>query len=1504
MGTRNIDKDAFDLTIYFKPPSGDPQETIPGPSGQPISYLQVFALDRRDLTGNLVPDNLLDDDPNIINWSRGELIFPDLEPFNSQRLGELDPNKLVPAIYDTTDRQFITSKSNFYVSTSAKVRETSYSLGFNVIENSEKIILNGEELTSGVGYNIDYFTGNLTLLDERALFNNSFIGGTFLYLNQSTLDQKIRIGQSGPMQNLVWNLNTALNFESDLITKGLNALPFVQAKEPSRIRFEAELAEIIPNPNSRNNPATGDANGVVYIDDFESAKRESPLGIIRRQWTVSGVPKIIPGWAEYNLFPNDVFKNQSRGRLIWYNPDEQVAIRQIWPEQDVNPTVPQRVHVLTLRLTRKEEFMERTWAGLMRFLSPGYADQSTSKFLEVWVQGNEGEGGRLHFDFGQISEDAIPNGQLDTEDHQQNFIRNGILDEGEDTGLDGVAGQDGLNVPGDDGDDDYFHQLGSNDYERINGTEANQNDEGGRFPDTEDLNNNGSVDLRNDYFSFSFSLDRSHPDTALIAGGEGLNPADDFGWRMYRIPLAKPDTTVGNPQWTNIEYVRLWLDQPQKDNMHVSIAKVNLVGSEWKERGVITAGQIDANRDSTVQIATVNTFDNPDYEPPPGVAGERDQVTRVVRREQALVLKVTDLAPGEMGLVEKTFFQSQSYVNYSNMKMFIYGSDPFGFHINNDTSFVEIAFRFGADQSNYYEFREKVFPGWAPRNEMILDFMELTGLKNRTSEEFKDRDGNLFVQTADGDTLRVVGKPSLTNVRQLTVGIVNRHATEFFSGQIWINELRLSDVRKDKGKALRARIDAKLSDVVNVNADLNSVDDDFRTLNERFGKGSNRLGGSVNASLQMDRFLPKALGLAIPVTVGYQESESSPKYFPGSDIIVSEKTANDSLLEAIKTRSSKTSFSLGLRRNSRSKNFITKYTLDALSVNYSYSETFSSNSIVENARSFSYSGNVTYNLNINSKAHINPFGWLGNGPIVRPLSSTSFFFLPTRLNYKIAFNRRKQSTLNRNGLFTPKYTFVINQNGGIAFKPFNSLSLDISRSHVNDLREVLDFKEVFGGKMGPLTSVNQSIKGQYNPSLSNWFKVNFSLNTNFRYNNNITQKTLGKSASNQVNYAASTTFTPKMLVQKFSRRQPARRPPARAVPPKQEQDEEEEKDKTEKDKQVTDEEEEDKRGFPVPNPLKLFGFIGSKLQPIALRYSKNFTSNNFALEGIPSFAFQIGRTFDPGPVISQNVGSNRGSLNEGYKIDASSGLELSSQIRFSLKYAYDNVQTKTTVTTGSISDTRWRIGESEIPFPDWTLRWSGLEKLKLIKPFIQRLSLEHGRNSRLVSKWQDRPDSVTTETLSSNFRPLLGINITWKGNLTSTIQMNRGLSETVTRRGGLAATRKKSSNLTASVSYSKSGGLKIPLPFFKNKVVKNKIDFALNFTKSLDVTEQRKGEQGDFQEWTRNEKWSLTPRLTYSFSTTVRGGLHFEFGKTKNKLLGETKITEFGINVNIQIAGR
>ena len=68
---------------------------------------------------------------------------------------------------------------------------------------------------------------------EYKFGNKSFIGGTFLYLNQSTLDQKVKVGK-GPMRNLIWDLNTSLNFEPDFLTKAIDAFPIIETKQSSK----------------------------------------------------------------------------------------------------------------------------------------------------------------------------------------------------------------------------------------------------------------------------------------------------------------------------------------------------------------------------------------------------------------------------------------------------------------------------------------------------------------------------------------------------------------------------------------------------------------------------------------------------------------------------------------------------------------------------------------------------------------------------------------------------------------------------------------------------------------------------------------------------------------------------------------------------------------------------------------------------------------------------------------------------------------------------------------------------------------------------------------------------------------------------------------------------------------------------------------------------------------------------------------------------------------------
>ena len=114
----------------------------------------------------------------------------------------------------------------------------------------------------------------------------------------------------------------------------------------------------------------------------------------------------------------------------------------------------------------------------------------------------------------------------------------------------------------------------------------------------------------------------------------------------------------------------------------------------------------------------------------------------------------------------------------------------------------------------------------------------------------------------------------------------------------------------------------------------------------------------------------------------------------------------------------------------------------------------------------------------------------------------------------------------------------------------------------------------------------------------------------------------------------------------------------------------------------------------------------------------------------------------------------------------------------------------------------------------------------------------------------------------------------------------------------------KTNDLSFTHTYSKRSGFRVPLPFLKNKELKNSVDLSVNYTRSLNESSAKYSR--DSQEVVNNstKRWEFSPRVTYTFSTRVRGGAHFTYGKTESRLIGNTTIKELGIDVNISIRGQ
>ncbi|NIV73187.1 MAG: cell surface protein SprA, partial [Calditrichae bacterium] len=257
----------------------------------------------------------------IFDLGNGYLIFPSKTPFNPDGLFNFDPERHVD-MYNTTDQTQKREESKFEIEITTTSASSKYDLGFNVLEGSEKVILNGRELERDKDYVIDYFSGSLEItapearradaqveieyergqlfqLDKKTLIGGrleyefgerSFIGMTGVFYSKSTLDQRVRLGQE-PTRNFVWDVNSAFHFKPNFLTTVFDKLPIVETSAESNLKVEAEFAQIRPNPNTFNEEDLGDNDGVAYIDDFEGSKRFTSLGIRFRAWTASSAPQ-------------------------------------------------------------------------------------------------------------------------------------------------------------------------------------------------------------------------------------------------------------------------------------------------------------------------------------------------------------------------------------------------------------------------------------------------------------------------------------------------------------------------------------------------------------------------------------------------------------------------------------------------------------------------------------------------------------------------------------------------------------------------------------------------------------------------------------------------------------------------------------------------------------------------------------------------------------------------------------------------------------------------------------------------------------------------------------------------------------------------------------------------------------------------------------------------------------------------------------------------------------
>ena len=218
---------------------------------------------------------------------------------------------------------------------------------------------------------------------------------------------------------------------------------------------------------------------------------------------------------------------------------------------------------------------------------------------------------------------------------------------------------------------------------------------------------------------------------------------------------------------------------------------------------------------------------------------------------------------------------------------------------------VTMFLRFGSDfENNYYEYEVPLVESrdptlmnedykkelWRGENEVSFSLEDLTDLKIERNEaggpltDIYTKQVQVLINGVTVErTFRIKGNPTLGYVRNVLIGLRNPQGDDFtgpFSGEVWVNELRLVGLEEKGGVAGLARLDADLADFGSVGLSgtyssigWGAID---QKLDDRSKEAITQMDFSTN--LQLGKFFGTNSKLQIPFYYQYSQTIHKPKY--------------------------------------------------------------------------------------------------------------------------------------------------------------------------------------------------------------------------------------------------------------------------------------------------------------------------------------------------------------------------------------------------------------------------------------------------------------------------------------------------------------------------------------------------------------------------------------------------------------------------------------------------
>jgi cell surface protein SprA len=650
------------------------------------------------------------------------------------------------------------------------------------------------------------------------------------------------------------------------------------------------------------------------------------------------------------------------------------------------------------------------------------------------------------------------------------------------------------------------------------------------IPNVEDVNHDNNLSTIESYFQYHISLKPSDFSSVgsnyitNIYNTTGQNIKDGtvkpIKWYQFKIPLKSPEARIGTiDNFQSIRFVRMFMKNVDKPIV-LRFARLELVRDEWRKYGfdLLTPGIYVPNDDNSTlfDVAAVNIEENGSKQPvnyvlPPGIDREINAASAnlIKQNEQSMSLTVCNLDDGQSRAAYKN--TDLDVRSYKKLKMYIHAeasadlSNPLR---GND---LHAFIRLGTDfTDNYYEYEipmQVTAPGsyngtneddqyrvWPEANEMVLEFEKLQAAKTNRNVDIVKGITTLGAEykTSDGSrTIIIKGNPNLSAIKTIMIGVRNPKrggANDSDDGlpkcgQVWVNELRLTDFDQKGGWAANARVTAKLADFGTLSLSGNMYTPGFGSIENKVAerKKETLKQYDISSSLELAKFLPQEYNIHIPMYVGYSETFITPQYNPlDPDILLKNTFGSPDIPQNVKDSIKHITQDYTKRRSinftnvkkdkgkGSKKNHI--YDVENWAASYSYSELFKRNVNIEYNFLKDYRGGVIYNFSPTPK-NIKPFAKVAflQSKYLTLIKDINFYLMPNKLGFSTDVDRQFSTSKSRNTtggdvIIIPTFNkhFTWNRNYDFKYDITKGLKLDftaVNQARILEPDGAIDSKE-------------------------------------------------------------------------------------------------------------------------------------------------------------------------------------------------------------------------------------------------------------------------------------------------------------------------------------------------------------------------------------------------------------------------------------------------------------